>query len=1232
MSNHGRSAHVQRAHVHCPITALDFLQLHPDDEDERYILSGEDTHLKIYDAATSRLCASVQVFAAQPVHGINTSGDVLVWGGPWVAVIARAKIESLLEQGRERDGGASPSLTLPQDEVLRAPDWLYHASHSPLTPALGAVVTAHNEVIPLRTRRRPENDGRISCWGKVRAPPSSRPNLYSAQVRWLNHDQVLVAAGTVFGEIVVWRCRIEEDASADDEVDEVEVLYVFTGHEGSIFGVDLSPEIQVGEGRETNIRLLASCSDDRTIRVWDISEGTASTRSLTERERAAGHREKDFPEARETGFGENTPSDLETLASHASTKPLAVAMGHVSRIWNVCFGPVRPSKPTGTLAMYSFGEDATAQRWQLDLGRTGSISLLNGDNEVPIPVATLTHEAIVHRHSGKHIWSSAVTELPDRTGRVLVATGGSDGKINIFEEVVSAEENDRAVMLDISGSEIVNKFSAQEVESRNPNDTPNTEDPTPATKSAKRRKAALEDEPFLMYAILSDGSIIATTPAGRIFRGSLNGPDEKISWAEISLPKLIQNDLQRYQIVRSAGIDTALLGSTTGHVYMYHGDAVRQVYKAPGKVADIFPLPVDGLQGFKSQFGSSPSPLIPIIVSTMGSSQVRLLILDPTSEDTIRQERLIELEKGFIVTAAGCCQGRLIFGSRNGALLVYSPTTETSGGFERIALIDRPFTKDSVACIVSLPPKAGSPSPYFLTTSRDGRYRIYEITTSHTTNEATLHLRHEALPPLGPMIESALFTSLSPNASPELILAGFRSKSFIVWNETRQLELANVECGGGHRSFTYRVLHDDPAAPPARLTFVWTKASRTCVYAQNGLSHTLVKKGGHGREIKAVAACGSYVATGAEDTALRIWRYRSSGSEDDGNGLDCLAVVERHTTGIQCLKWAGENYLLSSSGNEELFIWRITRLAQSAYKGLAVVCEGVYPDKTRDGDLRIMGFDVQKFHVRGGGGPADEEEEEEEEILCLSLVLSNSTLKTYRYSKAAGFALLAEGRYTGACLMQIRHLRVSPTTHEGKYWEVHVLTASTDGHLALWKTSRSPPSSCSPSGPETYVLVQTSRLHQSGIKALDLQPLPMTTPSSSYALLTGGDDNALGHARLEWSPHHDGHFTIPPSSLSLARGAHAAAVTGLCVTGVKAADGGGGYRVVLCTASTDQRIKHWRVDVGGAEEGERVRKVALVGDRYSGVADCGDLERLGGGDEGGALMVVVGVGMEIWRV
>lgn len=94
--------------------------------------------------------------------------------------------------------------------------------------------------------------------------------LYAAHVQLLYEDVAVGASATALGQICVWRHRIQEQKSG-----QVEVLAFLSGHLGSVFALHISsPTIfSSGDGRisdKTEI-LLASCGDDRTIKLWDVS-------------------------------------------------------------------------------------------------------------------------------------------------------------------------------------------------------------------------------------------------------------------------------------------------------------------------------------------------------------------------------------------------------------------------------------------------------------------------------------------------------------------------------------------------------------------------------------------------------------------------------------------------------------------------------------------------------------------------------------------------------------------------------------------------------------------------------------------------------------------------------------------------------------------------------------------------------------------------------------------------
>lgn len=101
------------------------------------------------------------------------------------------------------------------------------------------------------------------------------------------------------------------------------------------------------------------------------------------------------------------------------------------------------------------------------------------------------------------------------------------------------------------------------------------------------------------------------------------------------------------------------------------------------------------------------------------------------------------------------------------------------------------------------------------------------------------------------------------------------------------------------------------------------------------------------------------LATGAEDTVVRL----STVNEDTGE-VTALAVVKRHTTGVQHLVWSAcGRWLFSSGGVEEFFVWRVRK----SDNGLGVVEEAKCEVGEEGGDLRICGFDVVGIHEERAG-------------------------------------------------------------------------------------------------------------------------------------------------------------------------------------------------------------------------------------------------------------------------
>ncbi|KAI0468515.1 WD40-repeat-containing domain protein [Xylaria cf. heliscus] len=1211
-----------REYVLSPITALAFLTL----GEKQYLLAAEDTDIKIYDVAASRLCGALPVFHAQPIHGISvppaaeedrgSSGapkspsQILVWGGHAVKVLPTRVVEELVYASTtesdgsafERSGLIATALAAPE---AIAPDWIFDGRISPFDDTHIVLLTAHNEVV----QGHVSADRKTLLLDRVRSP--SRPILYSGNFFWVNQDCVLVAAGTVFGEIVVWKCHLNSDdygrGTREDETQEkgetagCEVLFVFSGHEGSIFGVHISPEIVMSSGE--TVRLLASCSDDRTIRIWDITE--RSDEPTNDRNEYGTQ----ISDARETGFGDSIIGSIGLVSSHS--RCIAIAMGHVSRIWQVEINSPGLLASGDIVEVYSFGEDATMQKWHLDLNK--GLEAISGtpktqaSNSPGEPPSKLTHHETFSNHRGKQIWSHAM--VTDKNG-LLIATGGGDGKIALMENnsshVLRTLDDDASHYLhsiqelDISPMSLIEQCQQQNLGT---------------TSSLSSFKHGNGKEVFQSFAFISDNKLLLTTRSGRLFLGRF---DSKTEWKELTIPDNIRKTIQSYTILRSPRkASTAFIGAPNGELFYYHEasrDSLQSIYKAERKIIDIFCLSDNIALPPHTDYGAAGEPdgYIELLVTVFGSTKAELLRFDQNR--ILIQKTEVKIPDRFIVTSASWCHNYLILGSRNGSLSVFDMTTDED--YSPLLTIQVKIG-DKITSILPLPRQSENSPLYLLTTARDGKYRIYEILG--TTSTLQLRLLHETKPPFGPLIEGSWLFDKA-NGKRDLMLCGFRGKYFVLWNETKQTEVATIDCGGGHRIFDQVQV----AGNPEGLRFACTKASQMRIFSQTCAPHLPLKTGGHGREIKSASASGKYVATGAEDTMIRIWELHETDRGEQR--LRCVLALEKHNTGIQKLKWFKDQYLFSSGGNEEFFVWRITAL-ESDICPLGVVCEAVFPDRSEVGDLRITDFDVQCLNedaraedeadgsdVQSGGlqtGPK----------FCISMTLSNSSVQSYLYSARQGFQLLGRQTYTGACLTQLRHLDFT----DGCY--PRILTAATDGHLAVFTDIR-----CRPPEDETEEPTEmlVTKLHQSTIKSLDIRSI-ITATGTSYLVVTGGDDDAIGVMHLH---RHPSGQTYEIRNKSIVRSAHAAAVTGLGIARLES----GGRDAVVVTASNDQRVKTWRlVDWCSAS-----LRVHLLDDRYSGVADAGDLEVVGescgDGDEGRldgngrGRVLVAGVGIEAWDV
>lgn len=747
---------------------------------------------------------------------------------------------------------------------------------------------------------------------------------------WKSEDCVLVAAGTAFGEIMFWSWYNDPDAGAISEVHRV-----FLGHEGSVFGVRISKELP-SDCCQSLKRVIASCSDDRTIRIWDVSDV-----AIRAPRRESADQGRDAERTRHTGFS-NATFDTDVLSS---SQCLAIGWGHASRVWNVQFLESRPRE--GALFLVSAGEDASSRTWKLSPN-------LAGEGTLPY---RLTQEDYAAHHSGKNVWSCTICD--GVAGRQLVICGAADAKITAFPLVRSSAQSKERRTQEYTVSDIlslarVNNLSAS------------PETPPQAHKSSKQA------EFFRSYCYLDSKSFLLTTNSGNILVASLQSGPTQQSTKSLTAASLIdqRQDLRGYSICTSdvySGV--AFIAGSTGTVYIYSGasNILSQLCSLDGKIGEMF---------VTSPTGSDGRHMIPLLATLVGKKEALLLYVDMMAQPSPCIDRTVmvpvsEVLSGSMITAMSLNTTQessfLHLGFRRGSIATYSVPHVQSDGISRATLfrlMEKVHGDETVTALQWQGSSTDESTGCLASVGRDGCLAIHHMDL-HANH---VEMVHNLTLPVGPNLEGVYLRNN------HLLVHGFSSKKWVLYDVTDEEEVMGVETGGAHRSWAFQ----PEAGNGSGGTLVWTRASSMQICSQIEANHRIVRRGGHGREIKAVAisnGChGQLIATGAEDTDIKIFKYV------DGDLL-CERTLRQHTTGIQHLQWSEDGeYLFSSGGCEEFYIWRIRQLPSGM--GIGIVCEFIYVPESEHADLRIMSFDVSQ-HDTG---------------YDIALVFSDSSIKVRSFS------------------------------------------------------------------------------------------------------------------------------------------------------------------------------------------------------------------------------------------
>ncbi|KAH3688373.1 hypothetical protein WICPIJ_000641 [Wickerhamomyces pijperi] len=561
-------------------------------------------------------------------------------------------------------------------------------------------------------------------------------------------------------------------------------------------------------------------------------------------------------------------------------------------------------------------------------------------------------------------------------------------------------------------------------------------------------------------------------------------------------------------------------------------------------------------------------------------------IISTSDKFTVSPFKELTKSPTFVTTCFTISADLIFIGFRLSSIGIYSLDT-----CEELKLIRKVSLSDTVTSIT--PYKQNTETESILTvTNRDGLYLYLKYDQSN--NE---HSFIHANDLRKGFVEGAI------HQQDQLLLYGFKSSYFYLYNESRDYEIGYVNCGGIHRLWKLFPVSSE------QFKFVFIRASGLFIRTLSTTKERHLSDGTHGREIRDLTiregesdVTTRLMITGAEDTTLKL----TSLDLQTGKTLTHW-TMRKHTSGLQKVKFINDNLVVSCGAREELFVWEITDEAK--YPLMALI--GSLKPESDIPDLRIMDFDSLFVKSSDSGIVTG---------FVLGCVYSDSTIKTFYFDlQTKTFTVLTEGRYKTCCLWDFRFVLHNQ--------QIYIVCGATDGFLTVWNiTEQLAPFKILSEDELTLSLnvtqldesraiskladpLNTIQIHQNGIKDMDL-----IKTSAGFQIVSGGDDNGLGLIEFTINSSASSEAEVESQLLSFAPDAASSTITSVCLAPSHKS------QVIVC--SVDQYVRVWDFSSG---------ELVLVDEKYTTVADTGSLDVTKGLD-GADLALVGGVGLACWEL
>ncbi|XP_075995101.1 tRNA (34-2'-O)-methyltransferase regulator WDR6 [Genypterus blacodes] len=492
------------------------------------------------------------------------------------------------------------------------------------------------------------------------------------------------------------------------------------------------------------------------------------------------------------------------------------------------------------------------------------------------------------------------------------------------------------------------------------------------------------------------------------------------------------------------------------------------------------------------------------------------------------------------------------------------------------------------------------------------------------------------------------------------VIVGFHAVHFVVWDPVRQERLLAVPCGGGHRSWS--LWPSRKGVWPGFGVVVFVKQGAVLASRPPREAATLagvagkpggwgLREGVHGRGIGCVCRLGriqgpghvgreswEVLVTGGEDTSVTVLAV-----EPDSGAVRVLSVITDHISSVRALAAAVERraasglsaLVVSAGGRAQIQCYRLW--AGWDGQNLGPACQVIQVAAHRldaqwerkrnrhktvkaDPETRYMSVALMDGGTDG---------------VLLSLACSDGAVRLFSLSEVKGHIdLLWESFHHQRCVLSVA--TCSLEDGQGNRYRL-LFSAATDGKIAVWDVTTAPSSSSTSSSqseappPPLPLLIVPA--HQSGVNSLAVwwEKLGQQEGGCLVTVASGGDDGQLtvSTVRVQYPEREEGGSrgfsqtleqrsdsqeepqlpvqAQPLLSLQLQSQAHVPLAHAAPLTSLKLLTPG-----LLVSTSSDQRVCLWRLSSTG---------LSHRGALCSHVADAAGLavwEVEGGGESGGA--------------